>query len=64
MVLITDPLLNTANEKKIMGLITLLRRSTMPKKFQHQIEKKLDKLSQLLDNLTEAQIIDSNDSDT
>ena len=36
----------------------------MTKKLAKQIEKKLDKLSQLLDNLTEAQIMDSNDSDT
>ena len=36
----------------------------MNKKLQRQIETKLDQLSQLLDNLTVAQIMDSNDSDT
>ena len=36
----------------------------MTKKLQRQIETKLEKLSKLLDNLTEAQIMDSNDSDT
>jgi hypothetical protein len=34
------------------------------KKLQRQIEKKLEKLSQLLDNIAEAQIIDSNDPET
>ncbi|RHZ36291.1 hypothetical protein [endosymbiont GvMRE of Glomus versiforme] len=36
----------------------------MNKKLQRQIEKKLDKLSKLLDSIIEAQVIDSNDSDT
>ena len=34
------------------------------KKLQNQIEKKLDQLSELLDKIHEAQIIDSNDPDT
>lgn len=36
----------------------------MNKKLEDQIEKKLDRLSKLLDNTTEAQVIDSNDPDT
>jgi len=36
----------------------------MPKKLAKQIETKLEKLSKLLDSITEAQAIDSNDSDT
>jgi len=36
----------------------------MPKKLPNQISQKLDQLSQLLDQITEAQIIDSNDSET
>jgi hypothetical protein len=36
----------------------------MPKKLAKQIETKLDKLTELLDNITAAQAIDSNDSDT
>jgi hypothetical protein len=36
----------------------------MSKKLKRQIEKKLDKLSQLLDKINEAQIIDPNDPDT
>ena len=34
------------------------------KKLQRQIEKKLDQLSQLLDKIAEARIINSDDSDT
>ena len=34
------------------------------KKLQKQIEKKLDKLSELLDQIDEARIINSDDSDT
>jgi len=34
------------------------------KKLQKQIEKKLDKLSKLLENITEAQVIDPNEPDT
>ena len=36
----------------------------MPKKLAKQIETKLDKLTELLDNIIAAQAIDSNDSDT
>ena len=36
----------------------------MNKKLKRSIEKKLEKLSQLLDQISEAQIIDSDDSDT
>ena len=36
----------------------------MPKKLAKQIETKLDKLTELLNNITEAQAIDPNDSDT
>ena len=36
----------------------------MAKKLQRQIETKLEKLSQLLDQITEAQAIDSNDPET
>lgn len=34
------------------------------KKLQRKIEKKLDKLSELLDQFDEARVIDSNDPDT
>jgi hypothetical protein len=34
------------------------------KKLQKQIEKKLEKLQELLDNIDEARIINSDDSDT
>jgi hypothetical protein len=34
------------------------------KKLQKQIEKKLEKLSQLIDNIDEARAIDSNDPET
>jgi hypothetical protein len=33
----------------------------MPKKLQRQIEKKLDKLSQLLDKIDEARILNSDE---
>jgi hypothetical protein len=36
----------------------------MNKKRQKKIEKKLDQLSDLLDNITAAQTMDANDSDT
>ena len=36
----------------------------MNKKLAKQIEKKLDKLTELLDSITEVQAIDPNDSDT
>ena len=36
----------------------------MNKKLQRQIEKKLDRLSELLDNITAVQAINSDDSDT
>lgn len=36
----------------------------MSKKLQKQIEKKLEQLRKLLNNFTEAQVIDSNDPET
>jgi hypothetical protein len=36
----------------------------MPKKLAPQIEQKLEKLQELLDSITEAQIIEPNDSET
>jgi hypothetical protein len=36
----------------------------MNKKLQKKIEKKLDQLQELLDNITEARIINPDDSDT
>jgi hypothetical protein len=36
----------------------------MSKKLPRQIEKKLDQLSDLLDNITAVQTMDANDSDT
>jgi hypothetical protein len=64
MVLIIKTLLTTGSEKKTMALSSLIRRSTMPKKLAKQIETRLDKLAELLDNITAAQAIDPNDSDT
>jgi hypothetical protein len=48
---------NTSNE-------WVIRRYPMPKKLQRQIEKKLDQLHKLLDNLEEAHNLDANDPDT
>lgn len=36
----------------------------MPKKLEKKISQKLDRLSQLLDNIEEVRVIDSNDPDT
>jgi hypothetical protein len=54
----------SAEKKRNENLKSCKRRLSMPKKLQKQIEKKLDKLFEILGNIEEVHIINPDDPET